>query len=142
MSNEKMRFGEHEVWFDSETGFGHLTFIGVLDEPELVQINEVFAGWQKKAGPGEPTFVMVDNRRSDGISRDGRKAMASMSRPDADVYCAIHGASFAVRVVLNLVFKATALTSKNATIVRYESSESEAREWLNSHQQAYLARKR
>ena len=142
MAGEKKKIADHEYWCDEETGFYHLAFVGVLDAPEIIELNLVFRKWQEDVGKGEPTFVLVDNRRSDGISGDGRKAMAKNSVQDADVYCSIYGASFAVRVVLNLVFKAMSLSENNRTIVRYASSESDAREWLTEHRRAYLARKR
>ena len=134
---DKTKVGEHELWFEPEFGLTHIVYRGMLNEVEVIEMEAVTAKWQKTT---EPSFYLIDNRSSTGITREGRKAIAKTSGArSGEVFCAIFGAAFALRVLLNLMFKAMELTSSK-TATRFTVDEAEARAWLAERKRAYLAR--
>lgn len=140
MSERRMTFGDHEVRIEPHSGLIHIVFVGLLNDIELSQLSEFVTNWQGESVSGQPMFVLVDNRKCTGITKEGRKAMAQLgSRDKFPVYCSMFGSSLVVRVIVNLIFKAVAISSNSSTALSYEATEAEAREWLDEHRRAYLA---
>jgi len=136
---ERMRTGEHLFWHEPEAGLTCIAYNGMLNEAEVAEMQVVIEKWQDM---NEPCFYLIDNRNSTGLTGGARKAIAKTGEErSGQVYCAIFGAGFALRVVLNLLFKAMELTS-NKNIVRFANDEADARAWLVEHRRAHLARKK
>ena len=127
---EKTRVGKHEIWFDSSAGIVYEVFDGLLNADEMERLLGATTKWLEE---GTPAFYLMDNRNLTGLTTDGRKAVALLGETlDRDTYCAIFGASFAVRTVLNMVFSARELTSRRPfkVVIRFVADASEARAWL------------
>ena len=125
---ERAKVAEHEFRFEPESGLIHIVQNGSMTEDDVVQMLTHTESWERLLAPGAPALYLVDSRNATGITSEARKVVAKASDArKSDAYCAIFGAGFAVRVVLNLVFKAMALTS-NKTMTRFALTESEARE--------------
>ena len=108
----------------------------MLNGHVVTDMQVVIQQWQDK---NKPCFYLIDNRLSTGLTGEARKAIASSGvERMGPVYCAIFGAGFALRVLLNLLFKAMELTSSK-TIVRFANDEADARAWLAQHRRAHLA---
>ncbi|HVJ92619.1 MAG TPA: hypothetical protein VM580_22615 [Labilithrix sp.] len=138
---ERTKIGEHEMWFEPDAGILHLVTCGMLNGEEATKLSELVVAFRSDLDPQEPTFILVDNRKSTGITKDGRLAMAESSNSlTAPSVTAVFGGSFALRALVNLIFKGIALTS-DKTLLHYAADEAAARAWLSERQRSYRARK-
>ncbi|HVJ92722.1 MAG TPA: hypothetical protein VM580_23135 [Labilithrix sp.] len=144
--SESVIVGAHEFWFDMDDRIVHLTFRGPLDAPEVVGLFEFFDRCSRELLPGEAALYLIDNRASTGITSEGRRMIRELSQKmqesskNVSSFIAICGAPFAVRVVLNLVFKGLELALSGKNNVRFMVEESEAREWLLGYARAVRTR--
>jgi len=141
MTAERERIGKQEVWFDDSSGFIYLIHTGTLDADEARVLNERVASYVNTHTPGEPPFMLVDNRRATGFTGEARKIMSSAPTLRDEVYVALFGASFAIRAVLNLLFRAVTLSSSSKSVVTALPTEAEAREWLTEQRRLFRTRK-
>ena len=131
--------GPHELRYERDSGFIVLVHHGVLEPAHIVELTETMDRWVDRYQPGGALFIVVDVRNSGGITSEARERAAVSGLRNAESYVAVFGASFAIRVVLNLVFKAIALTSKTSFFT-IKGTEEEARAWLAEHHRARSAR--
>ncbi|HVJ93831.1 MAG TPA: hypothetical protein VM580_28775 [Labilithrix sp.] len=137
---EKKSVGPHQLWYEEETGFVCFVHNGTLNEHELEELGE-FVNSCRARVPGEALFLLADDRKATGVSHDARKSIAtSPSFHVGTTYVGIFGASFALRVVLNLFFKAIALSSSPSATMFAADDEAEARAWLAQQKRAYYAK--
>jgi hypothetical protein len=112
-----------------------------LSEADITQINELSAKWLDEVAPNQPMFLLIDNRETKIVTSGARKAIVSVGEVTREIYCASFGAPFALRAVLNLVFKALAIYSRKV-VTRFAADEAEAREWLAERRRAGSPRTR
>ncbi|HVJ94191.1 MAG TPA: hypothetical protein VM580_30595 [Labilithrix sp.] len=139
---ERTQVGTHAIWTEDEEGLICLLQSGLAVEAHAVKLTEVLAAHAVTMVPGEPYFILADWREATGVTKDARKAIATAEIRREDIYLAAFGASFAFRVVANLVFSAINLLSSSRVVVTFKATESESREWLREQRRAYFARKR
>jgi len=139
MAEKRFRLSAHEMWLDDGTGIVHYMYSGILTGPDMAEMFAMSVKWHEEVNPGGPWLYLIDNRKLKGVRGDARKDIAKLTQTIGDCYTAIYGASFALRVVLNLVFKAASLVTSRV-VLRYAANESEAREWLIACRRAHIAR--
>ncbi|HVJ88878.1 MAG TPA: hypothetical protein VM580_03680 [Labilithrix sp.] len=138
--NERLTVGEHSLDYELDTGFFHLIHVGQMNGSEMTKIADNVAELAKKHNPGEASFMLVDNRKAAGISNEGRRVMSQSPVVRDELYVALFGASFVVRAVINMVFKAVAIASSSKSVAVAVATETEARAWLSEQRQAYRTR--
>lgn len=131
MSNS-IAVGPHEVRYEPDTGFVFVRHEGVLEAADAPALLDACA---KFARPGEPVFMLADDRRATGITPEARRILSSSGNVGDRLYLAIFGGNFAFRAIANLVFKAMTISSKKMIAVMV-SDEAEAREWLVKQQRS------
>lgn len=119
--------GESVVRYEPDTGFIFVAQVGTFDEATAPLLLEAVRRFTK---PNTPTFLIADGRRGTGISSEARKIFTQSDAMGERLYLAVYGASFAFRVIVNLVFKAVSFTSSDQLIAVMVSDEAEARAWL------------
>jgi len=127
---------KHEWRHEPDTGFIFTAIIGTMDEADAL---EFIARYDKDIPPGEPCFMIADDRRATNMTAGARRAFAKLWKP-GDVYLAAFGPSFAYRAVLNLFLKGMPfiMPQFTGTVV---ADEADARVWLHEKKRAYYARK-
>jgi hypothetical protein len=138
---QTVQVGAHETWFEPDAGLIGVRFRGVLSGAEFAEISAITTRWRTEAGIAPPVLALIDNRKSEGLTSDGRRAIANRSEGVGECYCAVFGAGFALRVVLNLVFRAAELASTKF-VLRYAADEADARRWLAERKRTHVSRKR
>ena len=73
------------------------------------------------------------------MTSEARQVIAKTGFVSGEAYVAVFGAPFAYRVILNLVFRAVALSTDKMKAIAIVD-EGEARAWLTEKKRAYLAR--
>ena len=127
---------KHEWRYEPDTGFIYTAINGTMDEADAL---EFIAHYDKDIPPGEPCFMIADDRRATNMTAGARKAFAKLWKP-ADVYLAAFGPSFAYRAVLNLCLKGMPLVMPQFTGI-VVADEAAARAWLHEKKRAHYARK-
>ncbi|HVJ88214.1 MAG TPA: hypothetical protein VM580_00320 [Labilithrix sp.] len=128
---ERFRAGNHSLFYERHSGLVCLVHVGTMNGAEMTAVADQIAEYQGRYFPGEPPFMLVDNRQATGFTLDARHALSQHRLPRDEVYAALWGASFAVRTVINLVFKALSIATNAKSAAMAVGSESEARAWLN-----------
>ena len=133
----KDAIGPHEIWFEPDTGFIGVVQVGTLDGAHATSMVEHLAEYAKRSGGA--TFVIGDDRRAMGLTREARSVFVSSDVVRSECHVALFGASFAFRAVVNLFVKALTLTGSKF-VIHAEADEAKARAWLAEQRRAYLAR--
>ncbi|HVJ89218.1 MAG TPA: STAS/SEC14 domain-containing protein [Labilithrix sp.] len=137
--SEKTPIGAHEAWYEPDSGFVHKVIRGTMNADEVRQLTAFVL---KFANDGA-VYCLINYRESKGLTKEARKVTAEIGAASIlQNYCAIFGASFAVRTILNLVLKTTEIAQGKPFPVRFTADESEAREWLSERKRAHDARTR
>ncbi|HVJ90679.1 MAG TPA: hypothetical protein VM580_12810 [Labilithrix sp.] len=113
-----------------------------MNGAEMVAISDWTAECVQKHHPGEPPFLLVDNRQSTGFTSDARPALANHPLARAEVCAAMWGATFAVRTFINLIYRALALATGAKSVTKAFVSEEEASRWLVEQQTMVRSRKK
>ena len=138
---ERIRIGNHTVSFEHESGLIHLAHVGTMDGQEMTAIADEFASYRQRFFRGEPPYIVVDNRKATGFTNDARHALSRHELARDEVCAALWGASFAIRTVINLVFKALALATSSKSVAMAVATEAEARAWLTEQRENFRGRR-
>ena len=138
---ERTQIGRHAIWTEDD-GLVCLLQNGVFVEAEATRMAELIAAHAETTVPGEPYFVLADWRAATGVTNEARKVLATGDGRREDMFVAAFGASFAFRVVANLVISAMMLLNRSKVVASFKANEEEARAWLGEKKATYLARKR
>ncbi|HVJ93937.1 MAG TPA: hypothetical protein VM580_29310 [Labilithrix sp.] len=139
--SEKKKFGRHEIGYEADTGFVSIVLNGTLGESDAAEIISTTTTYEQTFYLGQPTFMIVDTRKAGGVTSEARKYMASSGGQNANqAFVVIFGGSFAIRTMMNLVFKAVEFASSTKLTAAALSTEAEARTWLSDQKRAFLAR--
>ena len=135
---EKTTFGAHEIWREADTGLICLSHVGLMTEPEVAVHVDFLLTHQK---PSEPGFLLADNRRATGITREGRALLATgRVRTEFEGYVAQFGAPLGVRALVSLMFKAMQVAVPIKIKLSIFATEAEARAWLIERRRATSVR--
>jgi len=135
---EKRYIGPHEIWFEAETGFVVIVQCGRVEEEHAQELAETFAAYRRNA-QGEPAFILSDSRRATGVSSEARRIFMKDSRwNDFEGYLVVIGASFLMRTLSNMLFKAAEVSSRSKLTAICVATEEEGRAWLSEQQRAYF----
>ncbi|HVJ90406.1 MAG TPA: hypothetical protein VM580_11440 [Labilithrix sp.] len=137
---DELVVGAHTLGYEPETGLVRMVHVGLMNADEMRGIADKIAEYARTYHPGRATFFLVDNRRAAGITSDARRVMSLSPVLQDEMYCALFGASFAVRTVINMVFKAVTIATSSKSVVVALASEDDARAWLTDRKLAYGAR--
>lgn len=135
--SDKENIGKQQLWFDQDSGFIVIVHNETMTADEATGLSERIDAYATKYTPGEPPFILVDDRRATGFTGDARKVMSNNSNLRSELYCALFGATFAMRAVLNLLFRAVQVTTSSASTVIALATEEEARAWPTEQRRAY-----
>ena len=138
--NKVTRTGTHEIRYEDETGFIVIMHVGTMGPEDVLVMAKAIEDYSKLAPPGDPAYILADNRYATAMSREARQVIAKTGFVSGEAYVVVFGAPFAYRVILNLVFRAVALTTDKMKAIAI-SEEAEAREWLEDKRRAFIARK-
>ena len=145
--SERRKFGAHEFSFEADTGFISLVLNGRLVSAEVTELIRLILETWSTRGTNEPWFMMADCRRATGMSNDARKVFAegwpATVRPPAS-YTVVYGASFAIRVLVTLLDKATTFVALRdgapaVGVLNVVDTEAEARAWLAEKKRSWRA---
>ncbi|HVJ88953.1 MAG TPA: hypothetical protein VM580_04055 [Labilithrix sp.] len=136
-AKDKTRIGDHEIWFEPDTGFVFFVHNGVIN---LADAHGLVAYLIKKSA-GEPIFFLANSRNATGFTPEARKVLATSELIPVGVSVSSYGAPLVIRVVVTLLEKATAVVPGAKVVAYATSEETAARAWLTERRQAYLRRK-
>ena len=136
---ERTSAGQHEVRYDHRTGFIHVVHVGMMDGEEARRVNDAAIRYGAYTPANVPSYVIADNTRAGGMTSEARKLLAARAGMHEEAYVVLFGASFVVRVMMNLLMKAQSLTSPKLQ-ANAVATEAEALAWLNDRKQAFQAR--
>ncbi|HVJ92700.1 MAG TPA: hypothetical protein VM580_23025 [Labilithrix sp.] len=139
--SEKVTSGQHEVHYEEETGFICLVHYGTIDVDDAKIVGEAIDRFSDRSGPGEPGFLLADNRNAGSITSEARKILTKTRVTRKEMYIAHFGASFFARSFINLMMKAISFSSYRFH-VNAVATETEARAWLGEMKRAWNERKR
>ena len=137
---ERWSVGAHSIQYEPETGLVHLVHSGTMNGPEMVSMTERCVDIARTHHPGEPMYMFVDNRSASGFTADARRAMGQSPLIRTEMYVALYGASYPVRAVINMVFKAVALVSSSKSVTVAVATEADARTWLTEQRRVHRDR--
>ncbi|HVJ88761.1 MAG TPA: hypothetical protein VM580_03090 [Labilithrix sp.] len=129
-----------ELRYEPETGFFCFAYPPgeVKEEYAVALVEGILKLVPAHCAPGEPMFILIDERYSTGVSREARWVLADAVRtkPYPRGFIALYGGSFAFRTFSNLFVKALMLVS-GKLITRAEADEAGARAWLTQQKRAH-----
>ena len=134
----KRKIGQHEMWYEPDTGFTFFVHVGTIDGAEAAEMNVQFAELSKSSG--EPIFLLADDRKATGINGEARRMLLESEAVRNDFHVGLFGLSFALSAVIKLFSKALAVQGYNYVLNAVED-EVTARAWLTEQRRAYLARR-
>ncbi|HVJ92981.1 MAG TPA: hypothetical protein VM580_24435 [Labilithrix sp.] len=127
---------EHAVRYEPDTGFLSYAFSGYVEESDILQMTEAMHKLEREhAPPDRPLFILVDHRKTTGVSSGARRA-SSLGRDERPVYVAMFGMSLALRTFLKIVLKGLQLVNNTMTATAVATDE-EARAWLSERRRAF-----
>ncbi|HVJ92663.1 MAG TPA: hypothetical protein VM580_22840, partial [Labilithrix sp.] len=107
---ERKQIGPHTLWFEPDNDFIVVVQVGKLDAAHASELTSFVR--ERAALKGRaPMYMLADHRQATGITSEARKVFSTPSSdlPSFEFNVATFGASFAMRTVVNLLFKATKL---------------------------------
>lgn len=110
---------------------------GVLDIKEMTAMMEQQAVWQGDRGW---ILLLIDLRASDGISATALRRAQAQKDNKTPRAVALMGASFAIRAVADVLFRALRSISGGAVNFRFFQTEEESLAWLESERDAVIGR--
>ncbi|HVJ94342.1 MAG TPA: hypothetical protein VM580_31355 [Labilithrix sp.] len=139
--NERVRVGEHEVWYEPDSGLVHEVLNGPLSMPDMLALSEWATKWANDANP-HAAFYLIDIRNTTVMSArlrtEFRRNISKMPRvANGKSYVATFGGTFPARVTASMVFKGVELATKRV-FARALVDEAEARTWLAQRMRAEL----
>ncbi|HVJ88756.1 MAG TPA: hypothetical protein VM580_03065 [Labilithrix sp.] len=139
--SERTSIGRHAIWREPDTGFVHFVHDGMFDEEAAATFLDVMMRYVSDLPPGEPAFLITDNRRATGFTSKARKVLASANGMPNNSCVAVFGVSFIFAAALKLLTKTFALVATTKIHVSVFAGEAEARAWLAEQQLLYGTRK-
>jgi len=137
---KRHKIGQHEMWYEPDTG---LTFIVQIGQPNREETVEMCARLTEySANSGEPVFLIADERKATGFGSVSGVAgvLSSTEVLRRECYVALFGGAFAFRVVCTLVARGLAAAG-SPVVVTLPTDEAAARSWLTERRNDYLARR-
>ncbi|HVJ94497.1 MAG TPA: STAS/SEC14 domain-containing protein [Labilithrix sp.] len=133
----RTKVGQHEISYDPDTSVMHEVIRGAVTVQELREL----AQFVRQCTQGGDLFWLIDIREAKAPTIEARKASAELvGEGDANNHFAIFGGNFAIRAIVNLVFKAMSLASPKVSM-HYAVDEADGRAWLAERRRDALARK-
>ena len=105
-------------------------------------MHEAIGRYAGYSNPADPIYILADSRKAGSVNAEARRILADTSVARQTSCIAVFGASFATRVVFNLLMKAVSLSSSVKVSSIAVASEAEARAWLAEKRLAHSARAR
>jgi len=130
--------GPHEIRYEADAGFFHVTVNGSIEEAHANGIIDTLNKHVDVASTKDALFVTCDVRNAKNSNAKARNVY--LTRLHCQTYAALSGANFAFRAVFNLLVRAVALRSPGKLVSTAVAGDEEARAWLAEHKGAYLGR--
>lgn len=130
MANDK-KIGKHTIKFEEPDTF-MIILEGDLNAKEVIDLYAVLAEFREKNG--RSASLLVDAKRMSSMTSEARKATVTEIKKDKkfheNYYTAVFGASFQIRVLINLLLNAVSIVTGQPNNAKFFKTEEEARAWL------------
>ena len=104
------------------------TWKGSTGEAEVIALQEYAEEMIRAHGPTQ--FLLIDVREAGAIHPSARKRIGHLSKAQLWQATVIYGASFPVRVTIELIINAAKIVQPNATDTAFVADEPAALAWL------------
>jgi hypothetical protein len=133
ITNTPLRIGASSLRIIESQNLCLVTYVGILDVGIIDQMNSALIATARRL---RPLYMIVDLSRAGTVTQLGRRHSAGGMLALDPAATAVVGASFHMRVVVEMIVKASKFlhTGLNGP-VEFFSSEKEARSWVTQLQQ-------
>jgi hypothetical protein len=123
--------GAHELRYE-EPDTMILRWRGAMNADDVVEIGRI-AQQLRAEGGVQSCGIVIDAREEGGISAAARKVILDIVKGKFWLATVYFGASFKVRVMIDLIANASRLVIKDAPPLAVVGTEEQARAWLLQH---------